>query len=284
MPGDLYVVATPIGNLTDLSERARDVLREAEVVFAEDTRRTRVLLRHVGSRAPLVSLHAHNEQARLDELRQRLEAGQRCALVSDAGVPGVSDPGGRAVRAAWAAGARVVPVPGPSAVMAALAAAGLPADRFAFLGFPPRRGGARREWMAAAAGLPMTLVVFESPRRLVPLLEELADAGAAARRAAVCRELTKLHEEVRHGTVASLAEYYRGSEPRGEVTLVLEGRPAGQETASAGAAGGEVERTAREMAARGHSTKEIARALMEAHGLARNVAYELSLRAGREAR
>jgi 16S rRNA (cytidine1402-2'-O)-methyltransferase len=217
-PGRLVVVATPIGNLEDLSPRAAAALRDADLVACEDTRRTAVLLRHAGADAPMVPTHAHNEAARADDLTRRMLAGATVALVSDAGAPGVSDPGARVVAAAAAAGVEVTVVPGPSAVTAALAASGLPADRFTFVGFLPRRAAERQALLRTApeAG---TLVGLESPRRLPALLADLA-AVEPGRRAVVCRELTKRHEEVARGTLAELAERFR-TPPRGEVTVVL---------------------------------------------------------------
>ena len=221
--GALWVVATPIGNLEDLSPRAAAALRDADLVACEDTRRTAGLLRHAGSSAPMVPSHAHNEAARAADICRRMLAGQRVALVSDAGAPGVSDPGARLIEAALAAGIPVTAIPGPSAVQAALAASGLPADRYAFVGFFPRRSAERRELLAALADPPMTLVGFESPRRLPGLLADLA-AIDPERTVAVCRELTKLHETVVRGTAAELAARFDAA-PKGEVTVVL-GPPA----------------------------------------------------------
>jgi 16S rRNA (cytidine1402-2'-O)-methyltransferase len=217
--GALWVVATPIGNLEDLSPRAASALRDADLVACEDTRRTAGLLRHAGSSAPMVPAHAHNEAARAADLCRRMLAGQTVALVSDAGAPGVSDPGARVVEAALAAGIPVTAIPGPSAVQAALAASGFPADRYAFAGFFPRKASERRELLAALAEPPMTVVGFESPRRLPGLLADLA-ALDPEREVAVCRELTKLHEEVARGTAAGLAARFAEA-PKGEVTVVI---------------------------------------------------------------
>ncbi len=226
----LYLVSTPIGNLSDLSARAEEVLRAVEVVLAEDTRRSRPLLRRLGSEARVVSLHAHNERSRERVVLELLGEGRDLALVSDAGTPLVSDPGASLVDAVVAAGHRVVPVPGPSAVMAALAGAGFPADRFLFLGFPARSGKRRREDLERVRRSPDTVVLFESPRRLGALLEELARLCGPERRAVVARELTKIHEEFRRGTLGELAEAYRGEPPPGEVTVVV--APAGPEAAA----------------------------------------------------
>jgi 16S rRNA (cytidine1402-2'-O)-methyltransferase len=222
--GSLVVVATPIGNLGDLSARAAKVLREVDLILAEDTRHTGRLLAHLGSEVPQRSLHEHNEQQRIEEVLARLQAGQRVALVSDAGTPAVSDPGYRLVAACVAAGIRVEPIPGPSAVLAALVASGLPTDRFTFDGFLPRKGSARRLRLAELAGEARTIVLFAAPHRVAHDLEDLATALGADRPAALGRELTKLHEEMRHGTLATLAAA-AGDGVRGEVTLVIAGAP-----------------------------------------------------------
>lgn len=290
--GTLYLVSTPIGNLADLSPRALEVLGRVPVVYAEDTRRTLKLVRHFDLQTQLVSLHAHNERERIDEVLAALAAGTDVALVTDAGTPGVSDPGATLVRAAAEAGHSIVPVPGPSAVLAALAASGFGADEFAFYGFPPRTGAERTVWLERCRRTEVTVVAFESPNRVGRLLVDLAGAGLAGTPAAVCRELTKLHEEVRRGTVAALADYYRGAEVRGEVTLVLDrgrGEAADDVDRPPSAAGdpGAWVRTeeaaralARRMAEQGASTREITDALRGDLGLARNAAYETALAAG----
>ena len=277
MQSALYLVSTPIGNRADITDRARQVLREVGVVYAEDTRRTGRLLAWLGSEARLRSLHEHNEAARITEILDLLDADRSCALVSDAGTPVISDPGARLVRAVLERGLRVVPVPGASAVGAALAASGFPGDRFAFLGFPPRRSSDRSEWIRLLANLPMTVVAFESPRRIREFLAELAEAGLADRRCVVCRELTKLHEEVRPGTVADLAAEL-AEEIRGEITLVLE---AATEACGWEERREEVEREALRLARQGLSTRDIGAKLTEAFGVPRNVAYDLGLRYGR---
>jgi 16S rRNA (cytidine1402-2'-O)-methyltransferase len=218
--GRLAVVATPIGNLSDISPRARETLREAEVVACEDTRRTGLLLQALGLKVPLISLHAHNEVARLPELLTRLEAGARIALVSDAGMPGVSDPGARLVDAAHAAGITVEVVPGPSAVTAAIAASGAPADRFVFAGFMPRKAGDRAALLADLDRLGWPVVGFESAKRLAGLLADLATHDPD-RRVAICRELTKLYEQTVVGTTGELAARLAANPVRGEITLVL---------------------------------------------------------------
>ncbi|MGH8220646.1 MAG: 16S rRNA (cytidine(1402)-2'-O)-methyltransferase, partial [Steroidobacteraceae bacterium] len=226
--GRLEVIATPIGNLDDVSGRARDSLARADLIAAEDTRRTRGLLQALGLSRPLISLHEHNETRRAAELIERLEAGEVIALVSDAGTPLVSDPGAVLVRAAIAAGIEVRPIPGPSAVIAALAGAGLPSERFCFEGFLPARGAERRERLAALAGEERTLVLFEAPHRIADALVELATTFGAERPAALARELTKAHETFYRGTLGELAARAREDTnmERGEITLVIAGAPA----------------------------------------------------------
>lgn len=285
--GTLYLVATPIGNLADLSPRALDVLGRVSVVYAEDTRRTLKLVRHFDLETRLVSLHAHNERERVDEALAALAGGEDRALVTDAGTPSVSDPGAALVRAVADAGLPVVPIPGPSAVLAALAVSGFGADEFAFLGFPPRGGAKRAAWLRRCVALDMTVVAFESPKRTGRLLSDLAEAGLGATLACVCRELTKLHEEVRRGTVASLGDYYGEAEVRGEVTIVIDrARPEAAGAGGPGTAAGDeaaARASARGMAAQGASTREIAAGLKRDYGLPRNAAYEIALEANRDA-
>jgi 16S rRNA (cytidine1402-2'-O)-methyltransferase len=226
--GTLQVVATPIGNLADVSSRARTVLAAAAVVAAEDTRHTRVLLQSLGLSTPLVSLHAHNETQRVPELIARLARGEDVALVSDAGTPLLSDPGFELVRSAAAAGFEVRTVPGPSAITAALAVAGLPTRRFCFEGFLPARARERRAVLSQLAHEPRTLVFFEAPHRIAATLEDLAAQFGASRQAVVARELTKAHETLYRGTLAQLLARARAEEnfARGEITLVVEGAAA----------------------------------------------------------
>jgi len=272
MPATLYVVATPLGNLADLSARAADLLRTVPVVAAEDTRRTRGLLTHLGVAPQLLSYHAHSEDRRLATLLEILRGGRDVALVSDAGTPVVSDPGTELVAAVRAAGITVVPIPGPSAVATALSAAGLRGDRYLFLGFLPRKGGERARLLARAAEEEWSVVLFEAPARLVDLLEDLAKMAGGGRRAVVARELTKLHEEIRSGTLDELGRYYSEHPPRGELTLVLEG---------AGTPAEPPDRTedavaqATQLLADGLTRKEVVRRLSESLGLSRNDAYRL---------
>lgn len=271
--GTLYVVATPLGHLGDLSPRAADTLRRVAVVAAEDTRRTRRLLAHLDAHPDLVSFHAHSTAARVRTLVDALRAGRSVALVTDAGTPTISDPGVELVRAAHELGVPVIPVPGPSAVVTALSASGLPADRYTFLGFPPRKGADRRRLLAAATESRWTVVLFEAPGRLVRLLHDLATAGAAGRTAAVAREMTKLHEEVRTGTLELLAAYYETNEPRGEVTVVLAGR--GSDDAPAAVDRDAARTRARRLLQDGLSRRDTAARLTEEFPLSRNEAYQL---------
>lgn len=220
MPGTLYLVATPIGNLEDITLRAVRILREVAVVAAEDTRHTAKLLRHLDIATPALSLHAHNEHERTAGLLARLGRGESVALVSDAGTPLVSDPGAALVKAAREAGFRVEAVPGPSAVLAALTASGLSCERFTFLGFVPARPAERLAWLRAAAAEPHTIVCFEAPHRIAATLADVA-AVMGDRPLALARELTKVHEEILTGWAASVRS--RLKEPRGECTLVIAG-------------------------------------------------------------
>lgn len=268
--GTLFVVATPIGNLGDLSPRAADVLRTADVVVAEDTRRTRTLLAHVGARpADLLSLPAFDEAGRVERVVARLSAGAAVALVTDAGTPGVSDPGCRLVEAAWAAGAKVVPVPGPSAALAALSASGLAADRFLFAGFLPRKGGARAEALRWLGGIPATIVLFEAGNRTAATLADLEEAFGD-RPAALARELTKLHEEIARGRISELRARFAG-DLRGEVTLVIGGAGEAPEVAPSEPAEEEI---LRRLAA-GEAPTGVARAIARGRGLPRGEAYAL---------
>jgi 16S rRNA (cytidine1402-2'-O)-methyltransferase len=228
MRGRLQVVATPIGNLADLSARAREALSSADVIAAEDTRHTRVLLRAIGIAKPLVSLHEHNESQRTPELLARLAAGETIALVSDAGTPLLSDPGLELVQRAVRAGFEVHTIPGPSAITSALAVAGLPTDRFCFEGFLPSRERERRAALAALAHERRTLVFFEAPHRILRTLADMAVEFGAERPAAVARELTKVHEAIYRGTLRELLARAQAEEnfQRGEITVVVHGAAA----------------------------------------------------------
>ncbi len=265
--GTLYLVGTPIGNLADLTERARGVLGSVDTVAAEDTRRTRALLTHLGLRARLVSLPSERERERIPVVLELLERGQDVALVTDAGMPGISDPGVALVAAAVERGIDVRVVPGPSAAVAAVVVSGLPSDRVAFEGFLPRKGRARTERLAAIGAEPRTTVVFESPRRAAATLRDLLEA-CGDRRAAVARELTKVHEEVLRGTLRDLAERLADQELRGEVAIVIEGaapEPGGDE----GAALAE----ARSLVVEGRRPREAAAEAAARHGVPTNAVY-----------
>jgi len=268
----LYVVSTPIGNLGDLSPRATDTLRGVSRILAEDTRRTRVIAERAGATAPLVSLHAHNERERTERILAWLAGGEDLALVSDAGTPLVSDPGARVVSAVLAEGHRVVPIPGASAVLAALVASGLPSERFTFLGFPERKGKARTRLLERAAGAEETVILFESPNRLAGLLEDLVEACGPEREAAIARELTKLHEEVVRGTLVEVLGYYREHPPKGEVTVVL--GPA-SETPDRQHAEGEVLSLASDLLRQGMKPSEAAREVAARLDVVRNEAYRI---------
>ncbi len=265
--GIVHVVATPIGNLEDTSQRALRVLREVSLIACEDTRRTARLCARFDIRTPRVSLHAHNEARRLPGLLRKLEAGESIAVVSDAGTPLVSDPAARLVREAAAAGFRVVPVPGPSAVLAALVASGLPAERFAFFGFRPRSGRRRGAWLEQVAAFPGTVIVFEAPGRVGDTLRDLFER-LGPRPVAVARELTKRHEEVLRGQLGEIEI----SKLRGEVTLVI-GGPAESPPIPLKDAQGQ----ALELARLGLPTREAARRLAAATGLSQKRAYALIL-------
>jgi 16S rRNA (cytidine1402-2'-O)-methyltransferase len=268
-PGTLHIVSTPIGNLGDLSPRAIEVLRAVNAVLAEDTRHTRGLCERFAIRTPLVAYHDHNEQHATPGFVARLVAGESFALVSDAGTPLLSDPGARLVKAAIEAGVTVSPVPGASALLAALAGAGLAADRFTFFGFLPRKGGERTKTLGDVLALAHTAVLYEAPSRLADTLRDLAAAGAGARATVVARELTKQYEEFRRGTVAELAAYYEEHEPRGEFVIVVAGAPDGAPEDGALLA------RATSLRAEGKNAREIQQALLAA-GASRNVAYKLA--------
>ncbi|MCL5110597.1 MAG: 16S rRNA (cytidine(1402)-2'-O)-methyltransferase [Chloroflexi bacterium] len=227
--GTLFVVATPIGNLEDISLRALRVLREAGLVAAEDTRSTKHLLSRYDIHTPVTSYFEHNKLSKLEAILAATREGD-VALVSEAGMPGISDPGYELVRAALERGIPVVPVPGPSAGLAALAVSGLPTDQYVYLGFLPRKGGERRRSLAEVANEPRTLVAYEAPHRLLSSLED-ALAALGDRPMAAARELTKLHEEVARGSISEVLAHFRQTEPRGEFTLVFAGR-AREEAAS----------------------------------------------------
>ena len=278
--GTLYVVGTPIGNLEDLSPRAARILREVDLIAAEDTRAAKVLLAHAdaaGGANParrVVSFFEGNEAERAEELAEALRAGRRVAVISEAGMPGVSDPGARAVAAAIAAAARVEVIPGPSAALAALLGSGLPAARFVFIGFPPREAGARRELFGTLRGEVSTLIFYEAPDRVAGTLADLAAALGGARRGSLARELTKVHEEHVRGTLEELAARYAAGPPRGECTLVVEGAPA---AAAATAAALDIEAELRRLLDAGLGPRDAAARLVILTGKPRRHLYQLAL-------
>ncbi|MGB9660418.1 MAG: 16S rRNA (cytidine(1402)-2'-O)-methyltransferase [Moorellaceae bacterium] len=221
--GCLFLVATPLGNLEDITLRALRVLKEADLIAAEDTRRTRELLAYYGLHTPLISYHQHNLQKRGSALLEWLKEGKKIALVTDAGMPGIADPGEDLVREAVEAGIEVVAVPGPSAVIAALAVSGLPTGRFVFEGFLPRKPSERKKRLRELAGEERTLVLFEAPHRLRETLQDMLDILGGERSIAVTRELTKKFETVFRGTIQEARDYFSQEEPRGEITMVVKG-------------------------------------------------------------
>ena len=274
----LYVVATPIGNLEDVTLRALRVLRQVGLIAAEDTRTTRKLLNHYGIKTPLTSYHDHNRKVKIPLLTEALET-KDVALVSEAGMPGISDPGYELVRAAIGSGVQVVPIPGPSAVTTALAVSGLPAGGFLFLGFLPRRSGQRRRLLESIRAQPHTLLAFESPHRLAGSLKDGIDV-LGDRPIAVCREITKVHEEMFWGTMSEALTHFSGpsgsEKPRGEFTLVIGG---GDSTASPSDpewARGELQR----LKAQGLKARDAVAVVAQASGLSRREVYQLWLAVG----
>ncbi len=281
--GALYLVATPIGNLEDITLRALRILREARLIAAEDTRHTRKLLTHFAIATPTISYHEHSPLERQERLLAELAQGD-VALVSDAGTPAISDPGQELVRAALAAGYPVVPIPGAVAAITALIASGLPTDRFTYLGFLPRRPQERRATLAAVATLPHTLIVYEAPHRLLATLDDLL-ATLGDRQAVVARELTKLHEQWLRGPLSQLRQQCADLGPRGEYTLVIAGAPDPAEARDATAASDREEvalTQVRALLAAGMRTRDAAAQVAAATGLPRRDAYQLALRVAGE--
>ena len=269
--GTLFVVSTPIGNMGDFSFRAVEVLRQVAAVLAEDTRHSRHLLDRYEIATKLVPYHEHNEAKATPGLIARLQGGESLALVSDAGTPLLSDPGARLVRAAVEAGVPVSPVPGASALLAALVSSGLELDRFTFYGFLPRKGAERRLAIADIVALRHAAVIYEAAPRVGHTLAELAAHGGGERATVVARELTKQFEELRRGTVAALAAYYVDAPPRGEVVIVIAGA-----SAPGSATEADVRARAVELRAEGQSPRDIAAALASEMGASRNLAYRLA--------
>jgi 16S rRNA (cytidine1402-2'-O)-methyltransferase len=273
----LYVVSTPIGNLGDLSIRAAEILCSVYRVLSEDTRRTRVLINHISSDVPLVSLHAHNEEQRISRVLEWLEVGKDLALVSDAGTPLISDPGARLVSAAIRAGYVVIPIPGPSAVLASLVASGLTTSGFSFYGFPQRKGRRRARLMEIIHDAEHPVVLFESPQRLAKLLNELSKICGINRSAAVARELTKVHENIHRGTLGELYTFYRDHVPKGEVTIVISGIGRKGPGDIAEDRSEEARALAGELEGRGMKVSEAAKEVASRLDLSRNEAYRIVL-------
>jgi len=269
--GTLYVVATPLGNLGDLSPRAAETLKRVAVVVAEDTRHSKPLLHHAGSNADLVSFHAHSSERALGRIVRILTEGRDVALITDAGTPAISDPGVELVAAARERGIQVVTIPGPTAVAASLAVSGLSGDRYVFLGFLPRKGSDRRRFLLTAAQSEWTVVLFEAPNRVTQLLADLLEVCGPERRVAVSRELTKVFEETRAGTLQELSEHYAEAPVRGEVTVVLSGtsKPHVEDPPP------DPTERAKALLADGLSRKDVANRLVEETGISRNAAYRL---------
>jgi 16S rRNA (cytidine1402-2'-O)-methyltransferase len=289
--GTLFLVATPIGNLEDITLRAVRVLREARLIAAEDTRHTRVLLDHYQISTPCISYHEHNKLSRLDDILAALAQGD-VAIVSDAGTPGISDPGFELVAACVGAGFVVSPVPGPAAPIAALVASGLASERFAYVGFLPRRSPERRTLLGDLSDLALTIVCFEAPHRLVDSLSDILDV-LGDRRVVAANDLTKRFEELRRGTVSELLTHFSATRPRGEYTLVVEGMPAGSErkrdrnrlqvTADpTPPSEAEIARRLRLLRAQGHNGSAAARAVARELGLQKSVVYQVWLSLGEE--
>ncbi len=268
--GVLYLVSTPIGNLGDMSHRAVEVLSSAALVIAEDTRHSRRLMDHYRIETPLSSYHEHNEAKETPRLVARLQRGDAIALISDAGTPLISDPGSRLVEAAIAAGLPVVPIPGPSAVMAALVGSGMSLERFTFFGFLPRKGKERGETIADIVASHATSVLFESPNRVGATLDALATAGAGDRAAVVARELTKQFEEFKRGSVAELSRVYKDTDPKGEVVLVISGAEKKAISES------DLNDAASELRASGKTPRDVMEHLVSALGAPRNLAYKIA--------
>ena len=272
MAGTLYVVPTPIGNLQDITLRALDVLKAVALVAAEDTRSAAHLLGHFAISKPLISYFDGNEASRSEVLLDKLRAGQDIALISEAGMPGVSDPGQRVIAAAVAAALPVIVLPGACASVTALVGSGLPTDRFSFIGFPPRAEGERHALFGSLRTREDTLIFYEAPARTATTLADMAAAFGDERPAVVARELSKVYEEYRRGAVAELAAYYRAGAPRGEVTIIVGGA-----IAEAALTDEQIEAEIRERVARGESAKEISTALALKTGKPRRALYQLAL-------
>lgn len=272
-PGTLYLVGTPIGNLEDITFRAIRMLKSADVIAAEDTRHTGKLLQHFQITTPQISYHDHNTQQRIPQLLKRLQQGEAIALVTDAGMPGISDPGYELVCACVENQITVVPIPGPSAVVAAVAAAGLPCDRFVFEGFLPVKGRVRKARIDALKTEPRTVVLYESPHRIVKTLTDLAQALGPARAVTLARELTKRYEEFWRGTLAEAIEHYATTVPKGEFTVAIAPSPPHPLTPSTA----EITTELQNLLAQGLSRSEASRQIAERTTLSKRDIYQISL-------
>ena len=273
--GQLYLCATPIGNLADITYRAVEMLRTADVIAAEDTRHTRGLLAHYDIHTPMTSYHEHNKETKGAELIARMQAGDTVVCVSDAGLPGIADPGGDLARRAIAAGIRVTPLPGANAALSALICAGLPLEGFTFVGFLPRKEKKRREVLARVAAYPETLIFYEAPHRLKETLAALADGLGEERRACAARELTKKFEEFRRTTLGELHAYYNENEPRGEFVLIVAG--AEESAGAADAAETTLMECYEAYIAKGLDKKEAMRRTAQELGISRRDVYQAVL-------
>ncbi|OLP20330.1 16S rRNA (cytidine(1402)-2'-O)-methyltransferase [Leptolyngbya sp. 'hensonii'] len=271
--GTLYIVGTPIGNLEDMTFRAVRILQTVDVIAAEDTRHTGKLLQHFQVATPQISYHDHNRRSRLPDLLERLQRGQTIALVTDAGMPGISDPGYELVRACADANIRVVPIPGPSAVITALSASGLSMERFAFEGFLPAKSQPRRDYLETLKAEVRTLVFYESPHRLRQTLADLATAFGADREITLARELTKLHEEFQRTTLGAAIDHYIRQEPQGEYTLVVAGATLAPPVLSETALRAELQ----SLLHQGLSRSDASRQLAQQTSLSRRQIYQLAL-------
>ncbi|MHB8995345.1 MAG: 16S rRNA (cytidine(1402)-2'-O)-methyltransferase [Armatimonadota bacterium] len=276
--GTLYLVTTPIGNLSDISERVVSTLREADLVAAEDTRRARQLLSHLGLHKPLESFHGDSDDRKTAKLVRVLETGQSVAYVSDGGVPGISDPGRELVIAAVQAGATVVPIPGPCALTTALSVSGMVADRFVFGGFPPRKAGELREFLEQIGATGLTVVLYEAPRRVVETLQAVAEVFGDAEVVAA-RELTKQYEELLRGTASELAQRLTEREPRGEFVLVIQAK---ERVEGAIVSAEQVEAAVSRLTAAGVGAKDIAEVMSGLGAAPRRQAYQMALKMRKE--
>ncbi|MBH8564320.1 16S rRNA (cytidine(1402)-2'-O)-methyltransferase [Nostoc sp. CENA67] len=272
-PGTLYVVGTPIGNLEDMTFRAVRILQTVDLIAAEDTRHTGKLLQHFQVKTPQVSYHEHNRSSRIPELLEHLGNGKAIALVSDAGMPGISDPGYELVKACIAAGITVVPIPGASAAITALSAAGLPTDRFVFEGFLPAKGQQRREHLESLQTESRTLIFYESPHRLRETLQDLAQVWGSDRQIVLARELTKFYEEFWRGTIAEAIAHYNQRDPQGEYTLLVAGTPPSQTQLTEE----ELKAELQHLISQGISRSQASRQLAKFTSLPRRQIYQLAL-------